>query len=196
MTQIYSLSLGENIPDRGFYCCGVHPYYVMVVDKESLAVDYSDPRLVAVGEVGLDFRFAESVSRQIFWFEKQILLAHEHDLPMIIHCVKALPQTLGMLQRGGVRRYVIHGFRGSLVKARQIIDSGGAISFGEALLSDMRLREVARELPLDRLFLESDQSLVDIERLYETLAQLKGVELSILKQEIDNNFKRIFHAKQ
>ncbi len=194
--SIMSATSSEEIPSNGSYSIGVHPWHVSVAQEKFEAIDFNNPRIIAIGEVGLDFRFPRTVAQQIVWFEKQLKLAQELNLPVIVHSVKALPQILNLLKKWKIQRFIIHGFRGSLSAAQDIIEMGGKVSFGEALLKDHRLGEVAKEIGIENLFLESDNSDTDIRELYRRLSEITSTEIEELQERIYNNFTEYFKHEQ
>jgi len=147
-----------------FATVGVHPHGVGSLkeeDLESLTPLAADPKVVAVGEIGLDFyrrRAPEEVQR--LWFRRQLEWALVLNKPMVVHTREATAETLKILQeyRGRLPGGVMHCFGGSLAEAHSFLDLGLYLSFSGTLTYPKAgpLREVARRLPLDRLLVETD----------------------------------------
>jgi TatD DNase family protein len=142
---------------------GIHPHEAIHIDEETygqLKVMATDERVVAWGEIGLDF-FRNHSPRdvQIQRFEEQLRIAEALDLPFIIHDREAHGQTLSMLKGWkGRRGGVIHCFSGDVAMARTCLDMGFYISIAGPVTypkSD-RLQTVVRYVPLDRLLIETD----------------------------------------
>jgi TatD DNase family protein len=143
---------------------GVHPHGVASLqepDLDALAPLLADPKVVAVGEIGLDFyRRRAPVEAQKYWFRRQLAFAYEHRRPVVVHTREATDATLEILKehRGRLTGGVMHCFAGNLAEARAFLELGMFISFSGTLTYPKAgpLREVAKALPLDRLLIETD----------------------------------------
>jgi TatD DNase family protein len=148
--------------DNIYATVGVHPHDVAKAgDKtfDELKELAHDPKVVAYGEIGLDyFRNISPREKQIELFAKQLELAKELNLPVIIHDRDAHEQTLRMVKSSGVRCGVFHCFSGDWAMARQCIDLGFYISIPGVVTFDKSkvLQEVVRQAPLDSILLETD----------------------------------------
>jgi TatD DNase family protein len=138
---------------------GVHPHDA-TEGIDGIIGLLEHPRVVAVGECGLDFHYDHSprdVQRRVF--AEQIALAHERDLALVIHTREAWPETFDILTAEGVpERTVFHCFTGGPDEARRGLDLGIHLSFsGIVTFRDADLLRAAAELcPLDRLLVETD----------------------------------------
>ena len=148
-----------------FYILGVHPHEASVLDTETSAHIYSlardDARIKAVGETGLDFFYNKSSPQeQRQAFKAQLELARDLDLPVVIHSRDAAEETLEILKQMKFRdrKVLWHCFGQDLETARQILDHGWFISIPGSITfaRNTRLREVVKEIPVDRLLLETD----------------------------------------
>lgn len=175
------------------YSYGVHPYDAHLANDSWLDIDFADNKLMAIGEIGLDFRYQETVKQQIYWFDKQLNLASDFDLPVVIHCVKAIPQTLDLIVKHKVTRFVFHGFNSSMQSFSRIADYGGYVSFGALLLDNKPLQTVFCNIDLSMVLLESDQSNVSIKDIYAKASQLRGQDVGGI---IEENFKTLFRYEQ
>ncbi|MGA7578981.1 MAG: TatD family hydrolase [Desulfobaccales bacterium] len=143
---------------------GVHPHGAVAMtekDLETLASLAVRPRVVAIGEIGLDFyRRRSPAEDQERWFRRQLELAQALKKPVIIHTREATEVTLKILReyRGRLRGGVMHCFEGSWEEAAAFLDLGFSLSFSGTLTYPKagHLREVARMAPLDRLLVETD----------------------------------------
>jgi TatD DNase family protein len=143
---------------------GVHPHGAGAMTETNLGtLDTlaTDPQVVAIGEIGLDFyrrRSPEEV--QQYWFRRQLELAIAHKKPVVIHTREATPVTLSILRdyRGRLAGGVMHCFGGSLDEAHAFLDLGFYLSFSGTLTYPKAgpLREVAQHAPLDRILVETD----------------------------------------
>ena len=176
---------------------GIHPMYVdsaQPQDLDVLRAYLQQHNPVAVGEIGLDF-FVENFDRekQEFYFAAQLKLAREFDLPVLLHIRKAQDTILKHLRRTPVRGGIAHAFNGSPQQAAEFIKLGFKLGFGGAMTYPRatRLRELAANLPLESIVLETDAPDIPPEflprgepnrpaylpRIAQTLAQLRIMPL-------------------
>lgn len=163
------------------YALGIHPLYTREAgegDLQALAAALEqcrhDPRLVAVGEIGLDF-FVPALDpvRQQFFYRAQLQLARRFDLPVILHVRRSADQLLKALRELPVRGGIAHAFNGSLQQAQAFIAMGFKLGFGGAVTYEraLQLRRLAAGLPLDALVLETDAPDIPPHWLYVTAAE-------------------------
>lgn len=168
------------------YALGIHPLYVRSATDEDLArldvaltAHRDDPRLVAVGEIGLDYFVPELCeeplrARQEHFYVEQLRIARKHGLPVILHVRRSADRLLKGLRavgHGGHRwRGIAHAFNGSPQQAQAFIDLGFKLGFGGALTYERasRLRKLATELPLEAFVLETDAPDMPPHWLYTT----------------------------
>ena len=172
-------SLGDS------YALGIHPLYVPQASiddllrlDDALAQHRDDPRLVAVGEIGLDFfvpALCEAVMRekQRHFYRAQLKLAAKHSLPVILHVRRSADQLLSGLRDIAVSGGIAHAFNGSEQQAQQFVGKGFALGFGGAMTYERatRLRHLAISLPLEALVLETDAPDMPPRWLYVTAEQ-------------------------
>lgn len=171
------------------YCLGIHPLYVagaqdadLVALDEALTAHAADPRLVAVGEIGLDY-FVPALckgplrERQEALYRQQLKLARKHGLPVVLHVRKSSDRLLKHLREvagpNGRWQGIAHAFNGSEVQAAEFIKLGFKLGFGGAVTFDraLQLRHLAKTLPLDALVLETDAPDIQPHWLYTTAEQ-------------------------
>lgn len=167
------------------YALGIHPLYVPHAHvADLLALDHAltqrrdDPRLVAVGEIGLDFFVPalctpEMRERQWFFYTAQLKLAQQHGLPVILHVRRSADLLLKGLRQYPVASGIAHAFNGSTQQAQAFVDRGFALGFGGTLTYErsLQLRRLAIELPLSALVLETDAPDIPPQWLYQTAEQ-------------------------
>jgi TatD DNase family protein len=171
------------------YALGIHPLRVRLAEDDDLAQldavltqHASDPRLVAVGEIGLDFfdpdlRGSPWRERQTYFYQEQLKLAQRHGLPVILHSRRSVDQVLHGLRRvagaGGRWHGIAHAFNGSLQQAQALIDLGLKLGFGGAVTYEraQQLRRLAVSLPLEAMVLETDAPDMPPHWLYTTAEQ-------------------------
>lgn len=167
------------------YALGIHPLYVARASDDALAqLDAAlarhagDPRLVAVGEIGLD-GFEEIMlqpavdKRQQLFFMEQLKLAQRHRLPVIVHTRRALDRVLRGLREVRVAGGIAHAFSGSRQQADQFLALGFKLGFGGAMTYERatRLRALAATLPDSAIVMETDAPDIPPHWLYATAAQ-------------------------
>ncbi len=167
------------------YALGIHPLYVpQAQDTDLKALDteltlrQSDSRLVAVGEMGLDYFVPELQTgsmreRQEYFYREQLKLAKKHELPVILHVRRSADRLLKYLRELAPRdgwHGIAHAFNGSQQQAEEFIRLGFKLGFGGALTFEtaLQLRRLAIELPLTALVMETDSPDIPPHWLYTT----------------------------
>ncbi|HOZ93049.1 MAG TPA: TatD family hydrolase [Ottowia sp.] len=164
------------------YALGIHPMYVARAPDDALARleaalarHADDPRLVAVGEIGLDLFVPELGvaplrARQQHFFIEQLRLARRHDLPVLLHLRRAVDAVLQVLREVGVAGGIAHAFSGSRQQADQLLALGFRLGFGGAVTYPRasRLRALAAELPASAIVMETDAPDIPPHWLYTT----------------------------
>lgn len=163
------------------YALGIHPLYTgRALDSDLLALDAAltrhrdDPRLVAVGEIGLDlFVPGLDLARQTAFYRAQLKLARQHGLPVILHVRRSADALLKGLRDIPVAGGIAHAFNGSLQQALAFVDRGFKLGFGGAVTFDraLQLRRLVTALPLEALVLETDAPDIPPHWLYATAAK-------------------------
>ena len=142
---------------------GIHPHHAKDIDNrtyDSLRQMVNNDKIVAYGEIGLDFfRNLSPRNIQIKRFGEQLELASEVGLPVVIHDREAHTQTMNILEQWkGDKRGIIHCFSGDYGMARKCLDMGFYISIPGTITfkNSGQLREVVKKMPMDRLLVETD----------------------------------------
>ncbi|MEO5671152.1 MAG: TatD family hydrolase [Ramlibacter sp.] len=162
------------------YALGIHPLRTGTAHDDDLGrLDQAltdakdDPRLVAVGEIGLDY-FVPGLdaARQEFFYREQLAIARRHGLPVILHVRRSADQLLKQLRRAGVSG-IAHAFNGSSQQALEFVKLGFKLGFGGTITFDraLQIRRLATDLPLDALVLETDAPDIPPHWLYRTAEQ-------------------------
>ena len=164
------------------YALGIHPLYTPQAEDKDLATldthlhaHREDPRLVALGEIGLDgfvpeINTPEAFAKQTHFFEAQLQIAQRHQLPVILHVRRSADGLLKGLRQFPVAGGIAHAFNGSLQQAKMFIEMGFKLGFGGAMTYDRatKLRALATELPLSALVLETDAPDIPPHWMYTT----------------------------
>lgn len=194
---IYNLSLFEEIPHDTLFSVGIHPKDI--VDDMGKAMEWlkktsMQDQCFAIGECGLDALVEVSQSTQESIFLEQIHWANEIKKPIIIHCVRLFSDLLKFKKKSEVPM-VVHGFNKKWSVAETLLDKGFYLSFGKAVLHNVSLQAVVAKTPLEKLFIESDDSEIELSELYQKITIIKNIALPRLQQQIYENLERIENAK-
>lgn len=214
-TTQQSIALAKQY-DFIYAAAGVHPEETAELNEENFAwlcEQMKQEKVVAVGEIGLDYHWDEPERKiQKVWFERQIALARQVSLPMIIHSRDAAQDTLDIMkackaeEAGGV----IHCFSYGVEMAREYLNMGFYIGIGGVLTfkNAKKLKEVANYVPLNRILLETDcpymapephrgkrNSSLYLPYVAETLATIKGVDVEEVYQTTRENGKQMYRIQ-
>ena len=211
-SSLTTIALAEKYENL-YAAVGVHAHEAESCTDDDLAKIaelYSHNKVVAVGEIGLDYFYDFSPrERQIEVFRKQIELANKLDLPVIIHDREAHEDTLGILKELRPKG-VVHCFSGSVEMAKEIIKLGLYIGLGGAVTfkNARKPLEVAEYVPLDKLVIETDAPYMTpvpfrgkrcdsahIAYTAEKIAEVKGMDVQELVDICNENSKKLFNIK-
>jgi len=223
-----SLKASREYPENIFPAVGLYPHRdetdrggsdeELIEKLEGIIKDNKD-KIVAIGECGLDLgelaenETARSVHDQKNLFLAQIELALKYDLPIIIHCRKAYDELLEILnsnQKFKNLRGSIHFYTGGKKRIRNLLEFPGFV-FGVAgpITYDDGLQQVAREIPLDKIVLETDSPLLvplpfrgqrgepaHIPLIAAKVAEIKGIDINEVERATEENTERVFDLKK
>ncbi len=156
---------GEEIPGL-VYTLGIHPLYTNQAQESDIGIleeqinkSLGDPRFVGIGEIGLDY-FVEGLDphKQEYFFNAQLDLAQQFQLPVILHVRRSQDAILKGLRRRNIPSGIAHAFNGSFQQAEQFIELGFKLGFGGAATYEraLQIRRLLAELPIDSLVTETD----------------------------------------
>lgn len=189
---IYNLELGENVPES-YFSVGIHPKNIdenwekhFEAFKKISLLD----KCLAIGECGLDALIDIDANLQKTVFERQILWANEIQKPVIIHCVKRF-QELIPFQKLAEVPLIIHGFNKRKSVTDEMLKHGFFLSFGKSVLYNLSLQSILKEIPIDKIFLETDDTDFDIAELYQKVSEIKEISLEELQKKISENLQSI-----
>lgn len=178
-----------------FHSVGIHPWNAdkYLVDEVIERVKQSvNEKTLAIGECGLDGLKGPDLLIQLPVFEKQIELSETIGLPLIIHCVKGWNELSVLRKKHRPEQpWIFHGFAKYGI-LNQVVQSGMMISLGAGILHHPKRKELVDAIPDERLLLETDDTSVEIKRVYEGVAELKQISLQQLNELITTNFKNTF----
>lgn len=196
---------------------GIHPGNAQEFTEERefeiSEVIKNNPKIIAVGEIGLDYYWDENPSRELQKdvFRRQMKIAQETDLPVVIHDRDAHGDTLEIMKEFPSVRGVVHCFSGSVEFARECLSLGyyigitGVVTFKNA----KKLLEVVREVPIERLLVETDCPYMTpepnrgkrnksdyIEHIIEQIALIKEIDPKQLNIQVNENFYRLMKMEK
>ncbi len=196
------------------YSLGIHPLYVdqcadsaLELLREQVIANRDDPKLVAVGEIGLDHFIPNgNQARQLAFFQAQLRLAREFELPVILHVRRAVDVIARECRKFAINRGIAHAFNGSLQQAQALRTIGLHLGFGGAMTwtRALQIRRLAQDLALEDIVLETDapdippewlareyagepNSPVHLPRIAQVLAQLRQVEPALIARTTSAN---------
>lgn len=235
-TSTDAVNIANKYPEGVYSIIGLHPIHTNASfhDKDEIGEEskpftskgedfnfeefeklISDPKVVGIGECGLDFfRISENkeeyIKRQITAFESQIDFAVKYDKPLMIHCRNAYPETLDILakkkvEHGEVLRGNFHFFAGNLEEAQKILDLGFNFSFTGVITFAKDYEELVRFAPLERIFSETDCPYVTpapyrgqrnepfyVSEVAKKIAEIKGLDEVLVSKALVENAMSFF----
>ena len=178
---------------------GIHPWHLtddnINQQLESINNYINHSNMIALGEAGYDKLRGASFELQRRAFEEQILISEENKKPVVIHCVRAWDELLASNKRlNPLMLWLIHGFRGSVELAKQLLSKGMYLSFWPGFVIRPESTSLLRSLPRDRIFLETDGAGIDIRTIYKKVAMDIDLSVDELKSHIIRNFNNFLHG--
>jgi TatD DNase family protein len=206
--SLNNLILGKKYPDKLLVSVGIHPMesHDSPVELEKI-VKINNKKIVAIGECGLDFSGNFDKEKQIIVFKKQIELAQKYKLPLIIHARKAVDEVIEILKEYKNLSGVFHCYAGGNKRIKKVLDLGENWYFGidGNLTYEVGLEEVVKNIPKDRLILESDSPYLtpvpfrgeinspkNVEYIYKKVAEIWELNFKETEKIIDENAKKLF----
>lgn len=186
------------VPEPGIgYTYGIHPWFLNDENHDHYLKLFTDiikrPEVIAAGEAGFDRLRGPSPGLQRKTFEEQVRISEELKKPLIIHCVKGWDELLSVHKKvKPAMHWLIHGFRGNTQLANQLLSKGMYLSFWFEFAVRPESALLIKELPVDRIFLETDGADVDIRSIYDKVSIDLGVTVDNLKAIIFRNFNDFF----
>ncbi len=214
-SSIDSVKLAEEY-ENIYAAVGVHPHSAKELDDDMLEIIRSfasREKVVAIGEIGLDYYYDNSPRDvQKIWFKKQLDLAKEVDLPVVIHTRDASQETFDILKEAqdGTLRGVLHCYSGSLEMALEYIKMGFYISIAGPVTfkNSKESKKVAQGVPLERLLIETDSPYLTpepnrgkrnepayVRYVAAEIAELRGISYEELIEATSRNTKELFGIK-
>lgn len=171
---------------------GIHPWFLTEENAESqwkaLQKQVSHPSVLAIGEGGLDKLKGPDMELQVKILKQQVALSEKKSLPLIIHCVKAFNELIQLKKELRPHQpWIIHGFRGKEALAIDCIRHGFYLSYGEHFQEN-----ALKATPQEKLFIETDESEIPVQEIYQSIALVHGIGLQELMESVKKNVKEVF----
>ncbi len=179
---------------RHSFSCGIHPWYS---EDSGSQLNYlfeiaSNPRIIAIGETGLDKIKGPSFNVQIPVFKRHIELSEQLEKPLIIHAVKAWEQLYHTRKEAKpTQPWIIHGFRGNPQVTQQMVKAGFMFSLGNRFNVDS-----LEHIPKESLFCETDEDEMDIRDVYQQVADALNRDVEEFAAQIAENVRKVFPTLQ
>jgi TatD DNase family protein len=207
---------GSQIPGL-VYTLGIHPLYTNQAQKSDVQVieqqisqSLSDPRFVGIGEIGLDYFIEDLDLRcQDYFFNAQLDLAEQFQLPVILHVRRSQDAILKALRRRKILGGIAHAFNGSMQQAEQFIGLGFKLGFGGAATYEraLQIRRLLKELPLESIVTETDAPDIPpawlraegiafnepsfLPRIAQELAAIRGIDKAVFADAVWRNAMQV-----
>ncbi len=196
--NLFAGEMPDGIEAYTKFSVGLHPWQIETESREQklLEVEHAlqNPMVIAVGETGLDKVIKVPMDLQKEVFRRHVVLAEKFGKPVIIHSVRSHFEVIEVYKNSGATiPLIFHGFTGSHQTAKQLLKHNIYFSFGKDLVTDrQKVIETFTTLPVERLFLETDDSDFSIEVIYEKAAFLKQMSVENFKKQMYQNFQQVF----
>lgn len=210
-TNRKSLEFAKKYPEVKV-ALGIYPINALSMSDKELDAEIefirkNKDRIVAVGEVGIDLKENNNLEKQIKNFRKFINLAKELKKPLIIHSRKAENECISVLEEEKAEKVVMHCFSGNMRLIERIQGNGWMLSIPANVTFSEHFQNVIRKVDVQNLLCETDSPYLhpnkefpndpsNVVASYKKLAEIKGLSLKDIEQEIEKNYKRIFEGKK
>lgn len=215
-TSLKSLELAEKYPRMVYAALGIHPWNVNALTETELqqtikliSENRQNKALIAIGEVGLDHKYAKIWDKQLAVFSEMLHLAEKLGLPAIIHSRGTTAQIVEMLPSYNIKKVLLHWFSNPISALSKVVESGYYITEGPPTVYSNGIREVVKRIPLTNLLTETDgpvrffrqpfngktTSPAFISTVAKAIAEIKNVDIADVAEQILKNFEEFFEVK-
>jgi len=215
-TSIGSLELAERFPSMVYAAVGIHPWTVndLTDDQFQETVDFISKKakskgLVAIGEIGLDFKYMNIWDRQLKVFDSMLHLAEKLVLPVIIHSRGTTAQIVDMLPSYSVKKVLLHWFSNPISALTKAVDHGFYISEGAPVVFSNGIRDVVKKVPMENLLTETDGPVrffrppfqgkrttsAFIPTIVKAIAEVRKMDPESVAEHVRENFEGFFGIK-
>jgi TatD DNase family protein len=190
----FGIKLNKQPPLPYSLSTGIHPWLVKKDNSEVFKIIEENlhcQNVIALGECGLDRVRGPEFQLQTEVFLRHVELANHFKKPLILHLVKTYSDVLSHAIEIKTP-WIIHGFKGNLIEANNLINKGASLSFGPRLLTQTEIQDVFKQIPLNKIYLETDTKPILINQIYQFAADLVEKPVLELENLIQENFERDF----
>ena len=175
-----------------FYAVGIHPWRLPASDGDMKMLESIAMRddVLMIGECGIDKVRGGDLDEQTRVLSRHVELSEAIEKPLLLHCVKASNEIIALRKKmHAVQPWVIHGFRGNVNVARQLLGAGMFLSFGEYFNA-----EAVKAVPSGRLLVETDESAMPIHEIARRVACARDISLEELEAEVLQTLRELLHT--
>jgi len=211
-----SVRLASHYPKLVYAALGIHPWNVQTLIEEELQqtlefirAQAHNEAFVAIGEVGLDFKYMSIWDKQLKAFDAMLHLAEELDLPVIIHSRGTTEQIVNMLPSYNLKKVLLHWFSNPISALAKAVENGYYITEGPPTAYSNGIREVVRRVPLTNLLTETDGPVrfykkpfsgkrttpTFIPIVVNAIAEIKKLDVTDVAEQVIKNFEEFFRVK-
>jgi TatD DNase family protein len=215
-TSIGSLKLAEQYCGKVYAALGIHPWSVETLTEDELqqtleliSKQRRNKAVVAVGEVGLDYKYEKIWDKQLMVFDEMLRSAEKLDLPVIIHSRGTTAEILEMLPSFKIKRVLLHWFSNPISILSKVAENGYYITEGPPTAFSNGIREVVRRIPLTNLLTETDGPVrywkkpfngkrttpAFIPTVVKAIAEIKKMNVTDVAEQIIKNFEEFLRVK-
>lgn len=215
-TSVGSLRLAETYPRMVYAALGIHPWNVKALTEDDLqqmlgliSTQKQNKALVAIGEIGLDYKYTKIWDKQLMLFDNMLKLAENLDLPVIIHSRGTTAQIVEMLPSYNLRKVLLHWFSRPVSALTKAVKRGYYITEGAPTAYSNGIRDVVRRTPLTNLLTETDGPVrfykspfkgkrttpAFIPTVVKAIAEVKSMDVEDVAAQIIKNFEDFFEVK-
>lgn len=215
-TSIGSLKLAEQHPGTIYAALGVHPWNVNALTEDELqrvlkliSEQRQKRSVVAIGEVGLDYKYERIWDKQLRVFNEMLHMAEKLDLPVIIHSRGTTAQIVEMLPSFNLKKVLLHWFSNPISVLPKVVENGYYITEGPPTAYSNGIREVVKRIPLANLLTETDGPVrywknpfkgkrttpAFIPTVVNAIAEIKKMNVTNVAEQIVKNFEAFFGVK-
>jgi len=215
-TSIGSLELAERFPSMVYAAVGIHPWTVndLTDDQFQETIDFISKKakskgLVAIGEIGLDFKYMNIWDRQLKVFDSMLHLAEKLVLPVVVHSRGTTAQIVDMLPSYSVKKVLLHWFSNPISALTKAVDHGFYISEGAPVVFSNGIRDVVKKVPMENLLTETDGPVrffrppfqgkrttsAFIPTIVKAIAEVRKMDPESVAEHVRENFEGFFGIK-
>jgi TatD DNase family protein len=210
------IKLAEQYPNLIYPALGIHPYNVNFLKQDELqeTIDFilqqtQKKRPVAIGEIGLDYKYESIWETQLLVFDKMLHLAEQLDLPVVIHSRGTTDKIVEMLQSYNVKHVLLHWFSHPMETLKKAIDLNYFITEGPPVVYSDGIREIVKQTPITNLLTETDGPVLYRKKPFngqltkpsylrvvlDAIAEIKNMSVLNAAEQIAKNFETFFNVK-